>query len=401
MPLDFVIKSYPVVSHTFGSDFNPISPIIEVNNGHDFGNETMLVEVPITKTDNEFAMGFYYDETDGSLEAIPTVELTNEKIVLAVKHFSKIVVGDISLNEMMNLTQNPSGNLDTGFMPTIDDWNYVNYGSQIASGGHCAGQSLTMSWYYTEKHIKENQPSLFGRFDNNDETDTPNFWEDDNNAYRFSSVVQDSVDFSSSEWMDFINYSISSPKNVFYAFAYAIKVTNTPQLMAIFPADFGMGHAILAYKVEGNKIYVADPNFPGQTDRYVEYDPVNEVFKPYSSGANAADISTNGATAYTNIVYVAKSALINYSLISENYNKLLNDTVGDNEFSQTVVEVLTEYISDPLSSNWSQVQREINLGKTYTDSLTAQLMDKNTSSKQYGLFNLYRQQHSTRAKPNC
>jgi uncharacterized repeat protein (TIGR02543 family) len=377
MPLDFVVKTQPIVEHNFGEHFNPITPLIEINNGHDFANKVMQVEIPITLAGGKIAMGFYYYEEDKTLEAIPTLALTSEKIVLGVKHFSKIIVSDISIETMQSLTQVATGGLNTGFTPALDDWHYTNYGSYLASGGHCAGQSLTMSWYYSEKFQKENMPRLYGQFDNNEQTDTPNFWLDDNHAYRFSSVVQNAIDWSANEWLDFINYSTANPKQVFYAFAYAIQVTKSPQLMAIFPSDFGMGHAIVAYKVEGNKIYVADPNFPSQTDRYVEYDPTIEQFKPYSSGANATDISSNGTTAYTNIVYVAKTALIDFNFISENFKKLMDGTVGDNEFPKSKIEVMTKHDKVTYTNmEWQTVSNEVNLGQAYLDSLPNDLVHK-------------------------
>lgn len=368
-PMDYIIRSYPINSHKFGSLFNPITPIIEINNGHEFGTKPILVEIPITLSDGNFAMAFYYDGEEDALEAIPTVELSNNKIVIAVKHFSQFVVSDISLDTIQSLSLSNSVELDTGFMPGLDDWQYANYGSAIAPGGHCAGQSLTMAWYYSEKHIKEGQNRLYGSFDNNEEEDTEDFWLDDNNAYRFSSVIQNSIDFSSDKWIDFIDYCIDNPINTFYAFAYAIKVTNTPQLMAIFPSN-GMGHAILAYKVSGNKIYVADPNYPGQTDRYVEFNPTTGEFLPYSSGANAADISDSGTVAYTNIVYAAKTALVDYDFMSKCYDQIENGLIGDDVFPNTNVEIMTRDSNVFNNILWSQVGREITLGSDYTDSLS-------------------------------
>ncbi|MDD3383168.1 MAG: InlB B-repeat-containing protein, partial [Bacilli bacterium] len=375
MPLDFVVRTYPIVSHDYGDYFNPITPLIEIDNGHEFSNEVMKVEIPIDISSDDFAMGFYYDEETSELEAIPTLELSSDKIVLGVKHFSKIFVSDIPLSTVKKLTSSSKSNVDTGFVPGLDDWHYLNYGSAIAMGGHCAGQSLTMSWYFSEKYKKENEARLYGRFDNNEEIDTPSFWEDDNNAYRFSSVVQNEIDWSSSAWIDFINYCVANPLNTFNAFAYSIKTTSTPQLMAIFP-DSGTGHAIVAYKVVGNRIYVADPNYPGQTDRYVEFDSKTNQFLAYSSGANASDISSSGVTAYTKIVYVAKSALIDYGFISSNYNKLLNDTVGDTEFPSSSFEVLTEYNSDPLLQVWTSADNKVVLGSDYDNSLPQALKGK-------------------------
>lgn len=369
MPIDYVIKTYPVNSHKFGDGFNILSPLIEIDNGHQFSNEIIEVEIPVTLSENSNPMGFYYDVTDESLEPVPIIEVKQNSIVLGVKHFSKLIISDISLSTIQSLTS-ASSIADSGFTPGLDDWHYTNYGSAVSQGGHCAGQSLTMSWYYSEKYKKESEPRLFGRFDNNEESDTPLFWQDDNNAYRFSSVIQESIDFSADEWIDFIMYCTDNPEKTFYAFAYAINITGTPQLMAIFP-DTGSGHAVVAYKVVGNKIYVADPNYPGQTDRYVEYNPVAKSFYSYSSGANAADIATNGATAYTKIVYAAKSALVDYAAIENNYNKIFDGTIGDNIFPDTVVEVMTDYTQ----AVYQKIDRTITLGTEYKETLSEDFDD--------------------------
>ncbi|NCA66588.1 MAG: hypothetical protein EOM87_00840 [Clostridia bacterium] len=367
-PINFTISSYAISAHKLGAEFNPITPVIEINNGHEFSREIMKLEIPLSAT-NTFPMGFYYDEITGSVEAIPTLQLDDDKITLGVKHFSKIVVSDISLSVFQNLSNISGSDYDSGFTPQLDDWQYTNYGSAIAGGGHCGGQSLTMAWYYTQKHIAEGAPRLYGNFDNNDDTDTPGLWQDDNNAYRFSSVVQANANWSSQYWIDFINFSVANPDKTFQAFAYSIRQTSSPQFMAIFPDSPVTGHAIVAYKVEGNKIYVADPNYPGQTDRYVEYNPATQTFLPYSSGANAADISQNGATAYTKIVYAAKGALIDYRYIEEQYNNMVDGTIGDSEFPQTNIEIMTKYDTDQLLWEFEKCKREIKLGSSFKSSL--------------------------------
>ncbi len=367
-PTNFSISSYIINSHKLGAQFNPITPVIEINNGHEFSREVIRLEIPISYS-NTFPMGFYYDDINGSIEAIPALQLDNEKITLGVKHFSKILISDISLSTFQNLDNIDGLDYDSGFTPLLDDWHYSNYGSAIAPGGHCGGQSLTMAWYYTQKHIAEGAQRLHGCFDNNDDIDTPSFWQDDNNAYRFSSVVQANADWSSQYWIDFINFSVANPDKTYQAFAYSIKQTSAPQFMAIFPDSPGIGHAIVAYKVEGNRIYVADPNYPGQTDRYVEYNPSTQTFLPYSSGANAADISENGATLYTKIVYAAKSALIDYSYIEKQYQNMLNGSIGDDQFPDTDIEILTEYNDNMLLWKFEECVREITLGPSFTNTL--------------------------------
>jgi len=67
--------------------------------------------------------------------------------------------------------------IDSGFRPGIDDWEFTNYGSYITPDGECEGQSLTALWYYdTSPMVKiyasmaattitatSRQPQIFGR----------------------------------------------------------------------------------------------------------------------------------------------------------------------------------------------------------------------------------------------
>ena len=89
--LDFSISTRSIKSHSFGSKFTPVTPLISIDNGHVFTNIPMKVNIPITKADDEFAMAFYYDEATGKLEGIPSSELDNKHITLVTNHFSDIV----------------------------------------------------------------------------------------------------------------------------------------------------------------------------------------------------------------------------------------------------------------------------------------------------------------------
>jgi len=94
--------------------------------------------------------------------------------------------------------------IDSGFRPGIDDWQFPNYGSYITTNGNCEGQSLSAMWYYY------NQPDgkdlcLYGRYDNNgNQPATPSFWQDDSLAIRFCSVIQsdpgDTLNFVNKLW---------------------------------------------------------------------------------------------------------------------------------------------------------------------------------------------------------
>jgi len=373
---DFDISTTEITGHTYGNEFSPITPLITVDNGGGFSEHPMQVTIPIDITEEEFAMGFYYDAKTKELEAIPYVSISADKITLLTNHFSNIVVSKISIAELERLTSNTKTNADSGFKPGFDDWQFINYGSALAPGGHCAGQSLTMSWYYQKVHREKSEARLYGRFDNNGDTKTESFWQDDSEAYRFASAVQYNIDWDSLEFNKYLDFSRQNQKRVFYAFSYSILVTGTPQFMGIYHYDnygnIAGGHAIVAYKVEGNRIYVADPNFPGQEDRYCELG--SDGFKPYSSGANAADISASGGTLYTEMIFIAGSALIDYSVIEQGYSDMLGGKAGDGIFPGSDIEIMTLYNDDLNNIGWSS-SKDLTLGKGFYDSLPSDMKD--------------------------
>ncbi len=76
--VDFAVHETAIESHTFGDDFNPVTPLITVENGGVWADIPVEVTVPIEKQDDELALGFYYDRELGTLEAIPFLDQTNK-----------------------------------------------------------------------------------------------------------------------------------------------------------------------------------------------------------------------------------------------------------------------------------------------------------------------------------
>jgi hypothetical protein len=208
-------------------------------------------------------------------------------------------------------------------------------------------------WYYYEKKVGAQERVLYGRYDNNDQgMGTLDFQWDDSWSYRFASVVQkELIDWDHQSRAFFKSMGRTSDHLTWNAFAYAMQLTGEPQYAAIY-SDSG-GHAIVAYKIEDGKIYVADPNYPGVSGRALRYE--NGAFLPYYSGANAATISEEGETAYTAIRYMAKSAMVDWEGIGAEYETMVEGKAGDGVFPDYTLEYLTgvnettgEYIWSPL-----------------------------------------------------
>jgi hypothetical protein len=359
--VDFTISETDITRYDMGKYFEPITPLITIDNGHTFAKVPMKLSIPINKLPEEFAMAFFYDRETGKLEALPTNVLTIDRIEVYTSHFSDIVVSKINKAELEKMAFNPKQKIDTGFEPGKDDWQFVNYGSYLAPKGHCGGQAISMSWYYSQKHNAAKEPRLYGRFDNNGSSaKTPDFQFDDASAYRFASVIQKNTDWKAVN--SFLNFSDKAEDDMltFNSFVYAMLLTKEPQLMAIFESGKNKkdGHAVLVYKIEGGKFFIADPNYPGKKDRFVEakeeifeYEDFSDtastvymkyfLFSSYSSGAKADDIAQKGEVDYIFFHFIGQSAVVDYKMIETQYAMMLNGKAGNDDMPSITMAYLS------------------------------------------------------------
>lgn len=387
----FDISIRSIQSHAFGDNFHPVTPLITIDNRDKFASKPVLLDIPVVLSENEFAMGFYYNEKTGKLEGIPLAGLDSGHVTLATCHFSEVVVSKIDKSALESVE------IDTGFMPGVDDWQFVNKGSWLEPGGHCAGQSITAMWYYYEKYLAAGERRLYGRYDNNNwGMGTIDFQEDDSWGYRFASVVQREMDWDAYSRVVFSTLSKVTDGYSWNAFVYSMLLTREPQFVAIYryyndkngKPQMG-GHAIVAYKISGDKLYVADPNYPGVEGRYIQF--TANGFRPYSSGANAIDIKKNGVRVYTEIYYVAKSALVNWSRVTEEYNEMLQGKVGNNLFPKYELTVLKKFNSDSGAAEWEECPDVIETG----EADTAKVDERYRGKLVFSLSSGYSDQRST------
>jgi len=277
-------------------------------------------------------MAFYYDEERGTLEGIPTVEETDSSITIATRHFSDIVVSSIPQSAL-----GPDAEVDTGFLPGIDDWQFTNYGSYIAPPGHCAGQAITAIWYYTQMK-SAGEPSLYGRYDEG----TRDLWQDDARAYRFASTIQKDIDWDG--WS--VRYKKLAPKAqkdnsmAWKQFVYSMMVTGEPQFVGITNTTEGGGHAMIVYAISGGALQIADPNYPGSLDRQIWYE--DGEFEPYNSGSDAQAILEGYGKAYDLILYVGASSLVDFGKVSSRWNEFEDGTIGNDRFPAYVIQTKNE-----------------------------------------------------------
>jgi len=346
---DFKISYSTIKSHELGEFFNPISPLIKITGCSDYANYPVRVKIPIALPAGYFAMAFFYNDATGELEGIPIEDLTNNYITISTKHFiankslvkpgkqsedvtwASVVVSMIEESKLNN--QNI---IESGFKPGIDDWEFVNFGSYIASGGHCAGQSISSIWYYIEKKKKAGAAQLFHLSDKvNDPAKPFTLWEDNPKGYRFASVIQTDVKWND-QWIEDLKMQYSKPDITFKAFALSILVMKNPQLVLIRKSTpEHSAHAMIIYKVDypNKKLYVADPNYPGNratdgtsTERVIEYK--NGVLGPYMSGLKANDTQI----AFDQIAYFSNKAFLQFEQLASRWTEFENGTIGQDKF---------------------------------------------------------------------
>lgn len=365
----FKVSARPVNKHKLGKQIELLTPLISIDNGHSFAAEPMLLTIPIDLKESQFAMGFYYDRKSGALEGIPFSELTADHITLVTHHFSDIVVAATDLQTLTDMT------VDTGYRPGLDDWQFVNRGSSIAAGGHCAGQSLTSMFYFTEIYLGQKQPRLFGRYDNNRYgAKTTDFQDDDSWGYRFASVAQKELYWNT--------YSIKLQRTIgkandlysLAAFAFAMQLTGEPQFVYITgqttlanEQTYSYAHAIVAYRIENGKLYVADPNYPGKTDRTIDFVKQSGVFQPYGSGANADDIESSGVLPFTKIRYLAKTSLTDYNRLHDQYKQMQKGEIGNSLFPTYKIEYLKAVDPKTGKETWVELKEDLELTSKDTE----------------------------------
>ncbi|NQT74231.1 MAG: PKD domain-containing protein [Chloroflexi bacterium] len=319
-PRQFDVSYSPISDHSFGDDFNPISPLISIENGGGYSDELIHVTIPVEVPEGQFAMAFIYDEVTGTLEGVPTVYLDENSITVATRHFSDFIISMIDDYLLM-------GDIDSGFKPGVDDWQFTNRGSYISPKGHCWGQSTTAMWYYVEKSASEG--SLYELYDNNGNAKTPNIWQDDSLGYRLASTVQED-EKTNRIMLDISKYVAPNDKLTYKSFAYAMLLTGEPQYVRIRQSNGNSVHAMVVYRAKDNVLYIADPNYPANPDRKIEM--INDTFKPYNSGANFEAIQRGEGKAYDKIDYLAKTTFINWDQIGVRWAELENGTIGNDRF---------------------------------------------------------------------
>ncbi|MBL7973697.1 MAG: PKD domain-containing protein [Candidatus Kapabacteria bacterium] len=383
----FTVTSFEIKSHKFGSYVNPITPLIRVSSSGGYANGIYEIKIPITLPQGEIPLVFIYDEQIGKLEPMIVQYYNATSVTVLTRHFATSVIhpqgaakligskvqgleeySSFFVSSLKESLLNAAGTITTGFAVGVDDWEFVNYGSYVAPGGHCAGQSIGAMWYWYEKKSKTGE-KLSNKFSNN-----PSMWEDNTHGYRFCSVLQNDL-LPLSLFTSFMRKTVRLDTNLdkikFLTTAGALYVTHEPLYISIAYQD-GVddnnkpkyaGHAIVCYGVSMNekKILISDPNTPNNAQ---SIELINDHFKPYQSKLNGNAASSE----FPFITPMAKTSLIEWSKIESRYAELLNGTIGNDKFPAYTTWVKSK--NETILSDGYSVDNDTLL--LYTDCPTAE-----------------------------
>ena len=398
----FEISYRPVIRHTFGEHFNPITPLITVNNGGEYAEEIMTVTIPVSIQDGYFAMAFNYDENTGELDGLPLLDETETSLTVLTKHFSDIIVTIIA-DELLYYE------FTTSFEHGVDDWQFANYGSWVAPDGHCAGQSIAAMYYYTEKKLKKKKPPLYGLYDNDGSTEykTPELQWDDERAYKLCSMVQKKLDWESEARQYWHKKQYEKPTYTFFCLAYSLLLTEKPQYCSICGKEKEgtadekqVCHAMIIYKksgeqnsAEGKKVVtfsVSDPNFmykseQEKNERRIEFYTEDGKFKPYASGKTAAYLGQ----LYPEIFYYPLKAFTDKRTLDSLWKDFEDKTIGNDYFPDYSLLVVDGSTEMTLASGHKTTSNSITIKLCSTDFLFDQrLRIYSEKGNELGTYNL-------------
>ncbi|MFN8630599.1 MAG: hypothetical protein U0838_09855 [Chloroflexota bacterium] len=331
--VSFTVSEKPLDGTAIAAGYTAASAVVSIDNGGAVATgDPVLVRIPATLPDKAEVIGLYLHD-DGSLDPLPVVAQDAKGATVAASHFSDLILALVDWSVIPRT-------VDSGFRPGRDDWQFTNYGSFVAPGGHCEGQSVTAIWYYDTQRLA-GASGLSGLLDNNGaDPKTPSLWLDDSDGYRFASAVQAAPIAVPRVYNAFQDLGRSWDTAAYQLFRAAIALTGHPQLLTMTDAQGGHGHAMIAYRVTPERIYVADPNYPGKL-RTIKWDAEAGVLGPYYSGDNAGSIAAGGGVAYTRFSYVPARASAADSAVAAEWAKLEAGKAGDDVFPSLPLEYVS------------------------------------------------------------
>ena len=319
MVLEVPANSYPV-ARTFSLSYTPlgnrrlsefatpITPLINIENGGGPAQEMMALTLPVSLASNEMVVASLLQHDTGARFYVPVLASSNGTVTILTRHFCSAVLEKTTAAQLASVAP-----VQTGFDPRADDWEFRNQGTYVEPRAACYAYCQSAIWYFLNKKGALGQ--LFNHFDTIPHGfSTPNVKDDNVRGLRFvGSLQRISIDWRF-DFVDKLYVALrgrwTTARATFNACHLQLRETKQPQLI-LFP-----NHAVIAYAADANYIYIADPNFPGETGQF---------------GWDGRYTDRLG-NIYEDPFFTAESVLSDLGLIPMLWTKVEAGTVGRDDF---------------------------------------------------------------------
>jgi hypothetical protein len=320
--------------HRFGAHFHPVTPLISIDNGGEFAATPMRLRIPVSGLGNRLPVAFYYDRTEGTLEALTPLERTFSYLDVAVRHFSSIVVSAADIDVIQNI-----GGFTTMFDPAVNGWSFANHGTYPEPKGICAGMSIGAAHFF--KGFRGSP--LAGLFDNDRYWwPTPTIWQDDASGMKFCAELQRTFVTHNTFWSEYtplIPILQSSDEDHFWSLCYSMFIINQPQFIYLEKKgdpDAG-AHAIIAYdftvSASEGRISIYDPNYDRKSGEII-FDRASATFRPYTSSTNVNAIQQGYTFDYDVIRFIPLSTMCDLREIDRIWKKIGDGSIGNGQYPE-------------------------------------------------------------------
>jgi len=331
-PVTVNIFYHPIERESELAGLDIISPLIVVDHGGQPSQEALVLRIPVYMRVRFFTSVYAYDEQTGKIEALPVLEIDKSTVTVAAQSLSMLFVTEHALEDLDSL------DVDSGYRPGVDTWQFQNQGSYLTPRGNSWGMSVSSLWYYVDGPRSNGNPRLWGQYEGGPSAESPTsgFWQDDVRGLAVATAIQQAYEReregryydlvyemhrTDTGMVGLISLRLTFDEVTFYTVADAIALTHEPQLLSAC-ADHGVQcQTLVAYKVLGPSIWVADPNdyqaHPRERVLTLRYGK----FEPYRGYENLLDRAAGVETEYKKVSFLGQSALSYWNQVGEAWER--------------------------------------------------------------------------------
>lgn len=327
----FTISSRP--ARTPPNGLTTASPLIEIAGPTTLSDSVIAVRLPAIPGSGGVIRAFVVGPGN-ELIAVPTNTSDASSVTISLRGFTTPTGGtalstvgtanaagdDILKLEVHRLTIPTTGEHSSTFAMKLNNAEFRNLGSVWFDGGYCAGSTVLSGAWFARSGTQNLRAQFAPLIAKSDLQDWP-LADQLNPAIRLASKLQEryGAGLKTVGWWKY--HFGQTDRTVWENVVVQIYFSHQPVYLRVRTADDSSGHAVLAYKVDvgQGRIYVADPNFPEDQQRFIQYRTVAEFFDPFPSRQNAEE-STLLFTKIQDATYLFREDAATINSIIDQYN---------------------------------------------------------------------------------